>query len=96
LEVSYIELAYAVLNQKDGGFDKALEILSEGLELLPSSIWLKHAIARYYIYNHNSELSAPIYRELLKTTISDQALKWELSEFSKLLFRGTRKIDNMV
>lgn len=83
LEVSYIQLAYATFKYNEDNFEKAIEIINEGLELLPSSIWLKHALARYSISRKRVDLAIPLYKELSKLKIPDEALNWEISQLLK-------------
>lgn len=62
LETAYINLAYAVLKSKT--FDEAINILKEGLTLLPASVRLKHALARFYLSKRRADWAKPIYEEL--------------------------------
>ena len=90
LEVSYILLAYAVFKDNGDAFNKAEEIISEGLTLLPSSIWLKHALARYYSNTFQAPKARTIYRELSVLKIEDASLKWEISNYMKLIPKSSR------
>jgi hypothetical protein len=65
LEAAYTNLAFAVLKQD--GWKEAKEILDEGLSLYPSSIRLKHAIARLYLNQKHADLADPIYLDLYNT-----------------------------
>jgi len=62
IEASYINLAYALLKLE--GYHKALDVINEGLELMPSSTRLNHAMARTHLFNKRADLTYPIYREL--------------------------------
>ena len=83
LETSYILLAYAIYKESGDSFQRAEEIISEGLSLLPSSIWLKHALARYYINGFQAPKAVPIYKELSGLNITDKALEWEINNYMK-------------
>jgi len=88
IEAAYINLAYATLKLE--GYDKAFEVLQEGTELIPSSIRIKHAIARLYIYQKRVDLSTPIYAEISQSTIKDRYLEFELKYFQRHI-KGRRK-----
>jgi len=77
LEASYINLAYALLKSK--GHQEALEVLQEGLALIPSSVRLKHALARLYLFRKRADLGDPIYRELSEMlSLPDQGIALEI------------------
>jgi tetratricopeptide (TPR) repeat protein len=84
LEASYVNLAYALL--KSQGYSEALDVLREGLSLLPSSIRLKHALARLYLFAKRADLAKPIYEEISRTTLLDKGIELEI----KVLSRGLR------
>ena len=84
LEASYINLAYAVL--KGRNYAEAKEVLEEGLKLLPSSIRLKHALARLYLYIKRANLAVPIYEELSKLpSLPDEGICQEIKVFARPL-----------
>ncbi len=89
LEVAYINLAYSLLKTK--GFNEAIYALDEGISILPSSIYLKHAKARYHLYEKKAPLANPIYEELTKDKMPDQALRQEIEIYSKFLRRRKKR-----
>lgn len=84
LEASYINLAFATLKSK--GYQEALDVLQEGLQLIPSSIRLKHALARLYLFRKRADLAKPIYQELSQKSLPDEGIALEID----LLSRGFR------
>ncbi len=81
IEASYINLAYALLKSK--GYQEAFDVLQEGLSLIPSSIRLKHALARLYLFRKRADLAKPIYEGLSRTTLPDSAIELEIKVFSR-------------
>jgi len=82
LEAAYINFAYSIFKLR--GVDKALEILDEGLSILPSSVRLKHALARYHLSRKQAPMATPIYQELSQSTISDNRLLAEVNQYLKI------------
>ena len=82
LEASYINLSFA-LYQSDAP-QEAGEILQEGLSLMPSSMRLRHALARLQMSRKRVDLAEPIYRSLAQETISDPLLANEVSMILRL------------
>lgn len=82
LEVSYILLAYATY-KKEQDLNKGIDILNEGKELLPSSVWIGHALARFYLSNYQANLTDEIYRELDKSGVADKRLQFEIDHYLK-------------
>lgn len=80
LEASYILLAY-VTYKKEQDLNKGIDILNEGKELLPSSVWIRHALARFYLSNHQANLTGEIYRELGKSRVADKSLQFEIDRY---------------
>ena len=62
LEAAYVNLGYAVARER--GQEASKCILEEGLELVPSSIYLRHALARLYLSQHRADLADRLYGEL--------------------------------
>jgi Tfp pilus assembly protein PilF len=90
LESSYINLAYAILRLRSSR--EALELLGkEALVLLPNSIRLKHAIARYYLHDKRADLADSIYDELSRKSIGDLGLENEIRLYSSKTRRGGKK-----
>ncbi|MFC1968170.1 hypothetical protein ACFLVX_02115 [Chloroflexota bacterium] len=87
LEISYILLAYAIYKESGDSFERAEEIINEGLSLLPSSIWLKHALARYYIKNFQAPKAMSIYIGLSELKMKDESLEWEINKYMKIAKR---------
>jgi hypothetical protein len=79
IEAGYINLAYAVF--KIQGYKAALEIIDEGLSLLPSSMRLKHAKARIWLAANRADFARPIYEFLFTSASSDERLKMEVRRF---------------
>ena len=83
LEASYINLSFALLHT--GSAQSATEVLQEGLELIPSSVRLKHACARLQVSQNRVDLAEPIYREIAKLQTLDPALANEV----KMILRSS-------
>lgn len=81
IEAAYINLAYALLKSK--GYQEAFDVLQEGLSLIPSSIRLKHALARLYIFRKRVDLAKPIYEELSQKSLFDKGIELEISVLSR-------------
>jgi len=84
IEASYINLACALLKSK--GYQGAFDVLQEGLSLIPSSIRLRHALARLYLFRKNAVLAKPIYEEISREPLPDKGIELEI----KVLSRGLR------
>ena len=76
LEASYINLSFALL--QCGNTQEASDVLQEGLALMPSSVRLKHAVARMQLSLQRVDLAEPIYREIAQKPISDPDLANEI------------------
>ena len=76
LEAGYVNLSFAYL--QTGNPQTASELLEEGLTLMPSSVRLKHALARLRLSLNRADLAEPIYRELGEQQVSDPALANEI------------------
>ena len=62
------------------------------MEVFPSSVRLKHALARFYLYNKNAQLSDPIYKELYEMpSLPDEGIKHEVQNFYNSIRRSKRK-----
>jgi tetratricopeptide (TPR) repeat protein len=83
LEAAYINLAFALLKDKDASC--AMEALDEGLQLIPSSIRLRHAKARLFLHLKKANLAIPIYSELNKLEKLPMGMENELIVFSRKL-----------
>ena len=68
-EAAYVKLAYAIAHQT--GYDTAREVLEESLALMPSSMHLRHALARLYMWKRRADLANPLYEELAKMPIGN-------------------------
>jgi len=90
IEAAYINLAYALL--KTQKYEEASSTLKEGLEIMPSSVRIKHALARFYLYRRNAQLAYPIYKELGEvTSLLDEATKREVRYFDSASRRRRKK-----
>lgn len=89
LETGYVNLAYASLHHL--GPERALEVLSEGLKLLPSSALIKHALARLYLYRHQVDLADQMYQELSMATLRDANLAREINHYVSRMQRRRRR-----
>ena len=76
LEASYINLSFALL--QSGNVQDATEVLQEGLDLIPSSVRLKHASARLRVSQNRVDLADPFYREIAQQPTLDTALANEV------------------
>jgi len=88
IEAAYINLAYALTKLK--GHDASLEVLQEGLELLPSSVRLKHALARWHLSQRRAVLADPLYDELAKLSVDDPDLRREIEAYRTVGRKGRR------
>ena len=70
MEASYVNLNYAMV--QSGSKEEAIQALQEGIDLMPSSPWLKLALARTYLFLNRYDLAAPIYEDLCAYTITDR------------------------
>jgi len=89
IEAAYINIAYSMFSLY--GVDKALEVLDEGLSLLPSSVWLKHTLARFHLFRKQAPMATPLYQELSQAAISDERLLAEVTQYLKRSPRGSTK-----
>ncbi len=86
IEACYLNLAYATL--KHSGFDESLQILDEGIELLPSSVRLKHALARFYLFNKDALAANPIYNELAQLKkLPDNSISIEIKALGRRIIK---------
>jgi tetratricopeptide (TPR) repeat protein len=81
LEAAYVNLAYAVGRME--GYEGAERVLREALELLPSSVQLRHALGRVYLARHRAPLADPIYEQLAASNTEDQELRHEVRLYLK-------------
>ena len=79
LEAAYLNLAYALL--KDNGLSEAMDVLQEGLELIPSSVRLKHGLARFNLARRRADLAEGTLRELADAPIEDQGIAEEVRQY---------------
>ena len=86
LEASYINLSFALLHSSN--VQNATEVLQEGLDLIPSSVRLKHACARLQISQKRVDLADPFYREIAQQPTLDPALA---NEVNMILRSGSRQ-----
>ena len=75
LEASYINLSFAFL--RSSRLHEAIEVLHEGLSLMPSSVRLNHALARLQISRKRVDLAEPIYRYIAQQPNLDPAIAHE-------------------
>jgi len=85
LEVAYINLAYVSLVTE--GYQPAQGILNEGLSVIPSSLRLKHAMARIHLNQKKAKLADPYYQELYNIPnlkeVTDTFLEQEVETYAK-------------
>ena len=92
IEAAYVNLGYALL--KDGKLDQAKSALTEGLELMPSSVYLTNALARFYLYKKEARPAYSLYEKLSKSRLLlNETMKREVDYFVKVSGRtkGNRK-----
>jgi len=93
LEVAYINLTYISFITE--GYQPAQGILNEGLSLIPSSLRLKHAMARIHLNQKEAKLADPYYQELYDTPdlkeATDAFLQQEVESYAKR-FLKRRKV----
>ena len=85
IEAAYINLAYAVLDCE--GYEEALKVLQEGSQLFPSSIPLKHAMARLYLHKKRADLAFPIYDEISASPPVRKDIAFEIKHFGRRIKR---------
>lgn len=88
IEAGYINLAYAVAHEV--GYQAAKEILEEGLEVIPSSVHLRHALARLHLWQQRADLADPLYDDMANRPIPSKELAHEIEAYMKVP-RGRRK-----
>jgi tetratricopeptide (TPR) repeat protein len=80
IEASYVNLGYALLKLRRD--QEARDTFKEGLELMPSSVYLRHALARFYLYKKDAQSAYSIYEELAKPPSRvDEAMRREVDYF---------------
>ena len=82
LEASYINLSFALL--QSGNVQDATDVLQEGLDLIPSSVRLKHASARLLVSQNRVDLADPLYLEIDQQPNLDTALANEAKRILRL------------
>jgi tetratricopeptide (TPR) repeat protein len=87
LEAAYVNLAYASAQQS--GYDVAKEVLEESLELMPTSVHLRHAFARLHLWKQRADLADALYLEMAAMPIADTRLMHEIRSYLK--FRRPRR-----
>lgn len=88
IEAAYINLAYSILKSK--GYEEALKVIEEGSELFPSSIRLRHALARFYIHKRRVDLALPIYKELSQAPSMERYMGFEVGYFQRHIGKKKR------
>ena len=81
-EAAYINIAYAIAQQS--GYNAAREVLEESLELMPSSVYLRHALARLHLWKKQAGLADALYVEMAEMPIPDRGLMNEIKSYGKL------------
>ena len=90
IEASYINLAYGLLKSRT--YEEALQTLQEGCELFPSSVRLKHALARLYLFKKRADLANPIILELSELpSLPDRGIEAEVRRISSRISKRTKK-----
>lgn len=79
LEAAYMNLAYVLF--KNVGSSEAIDVLQESLELLPSSVRLKHGLARFNLARHRADLAEGTFKELADTPIEDPGIADEVRQY---------------
>ena len=77
LEASYINLGFAL--RQSGSREDGIKVLEEGLALMPSSLRLKHALARAHLSANRYDLALPIYQDMAQHSVSDPILSQEIN-----------------
>jgi tetratricopeptide (TPR) repeat protein len=86
IEASYVNVAYALLKARRD--QEASNTFKEGLELMPSSVYLKHARARFYLYRKDAQSAYSVYEELAECSARlDEAMRREVDYFDKIIKR---------
>ena len=76
LEASYINLGFALM--QSGTAREAIDVIEEGIALMPSSVRLKHALARSHLSLKRVDLAEPIYQDIAQQEITDPILANEI------------------
>jgi len=79
LEAAYVNLAYA--RAQLSGYDAARDVLEESLEIMPTSVHLRHALARLHLWRRRADLASTLYRELDEMPITDMGLVHEIKSY---------------
>ena len=77
LEASYVNLSFALV-QSGSKKEEAIQVLEEGVALMPSSLWLKHALGRMHLHLNRYDLAEPIYEDISLRPILDRNLANEI------------------
>ena len=94
LEASYINLSFALV--QSGSKEEAIQVLEEGVALMPSSLWMKHALARMHLHLNRYDLAEPIYEDISLQPILDRDLANEIRAVLRSTSRqrpGRRRVD---
>ncbi len=86
IEAGYINLAYALLQSGDAR--GSIDTLHEGLELFPSSVWLRYAQARLHLHEKRADRADPIYRQLSTEAVPNEKLAAEIRLYVKTYGRA--------
>jgi len=89
IEAAYVNLAYALTKLE--GHEASLDVLQEGLELLPSSVALKHSLARWHLSQRHAPQADPIYEELSGLPVNDPDLRREIEAYRTVGKKGRRR-----
>ena len=81
IEIAYMDLSYCFLKAK--GYDEAVAVIREGIQLFPSSIRLKHCLARLFIHKKRLDLALPIYWEISESRYPRKDIQFELRHFAR-------------
>ena len=87
LSSAYVNLAFAIYMTE--GMKAAIDVLNEGLSLLPNSRYIKHAVARYYLTQKHADWATPIYTELNKESKNDYVYH-EINRYANRLISRRR------
>lgn len=93
LETGYVNLVYALA--KSNHTQMAEDVLEEGMQLLPSSAYLRFAGARLHMYTMRADLADPIYLELstksFPNTMAANEIRTAASRAARSLKRRDRR-----
>jgi tetratricopeptide (TPR) repeat protein len=89
IEAAYVNLGYSILKTK--GITEAVDVIREGLDLFPQSIYLKHCLARLYIHEKKVAQAVPLYQEIAQHGERIRLIEHEYSYLKRRMPKSRQK-----